>query len=711
MWPVWMHGSDRDWPSYLGDDERSHYSRLSQINTQNVSELEVAWTYRPGTAGPGSLTQIQCNPLIVDGVFYGTTALQVLVALDAATGRERWRFDPTKDGRSRTSDRRHRGVVHWAAGDDRRILLAHDHFLYAIDASSGRPILSFGDQGAIDFRAGLGGSARANESMPVGSGTPGVIFEDLYILSTRTAEVMGAAPGDVRAYDVRTGRLAWTFHTIPHPGEFGYETWPAGAWTSAGGANCWAGMALDAKRGLVFVPTGSAVYDFWGGRRLGENLFANSLICLDARTGRRVWHYQIVHHDLWDRDLPAPPTLLTVQRNGVRIDAVAQVTKAGHIFVFDRVTGAPVFPIDERPVPSSDLPGEVAWPTQPVPTKPAPISRQTVTAEDLTTLTPAAHRNALERFARLRQSLLFQPPSREGTIVAPGQDGGAEWGGAAADPAGVLYVNGSDTPGIVTMVDVAAGRGGTSGNWPRNNYLRLCAGCHGIDRSGNKLQNIPSVANLAATRKRNELVEVITRGKGVMPPFGFLPTKAIEELADYLLTPDEQPPAARDGKNQTPDESVADPLGVPFGHQFARWVDSDGYPAVKPPWGTLNAVDLNSGEYLWRVPLGEYPELTARGIPPTGSDNYGGPIVTAGGLVFIAATRDEMIRAFDQKTGRILWQAKLPAAGYATPATYSVGGRQYVVFACGGGKLGSRSDDAYVAFALPEATPERARAR
>jgi len=463
-------------------------------------------------------------------------------------------------------------------------------------------------------------------------------------------------------------------------------------------------MAVDRRRGIVYVPTGSATYDMWGGDRLGQNLYANCLLALDARTGRRLWHFQFVHHDLWDRDLPAPPNLVTLTRNGRRVDAVAQVTKSGHVFVFDRVTGEPLFPIEERPVPASDLPGESAWPTQPVPLRPAPFARQLLTYAELTDRTPAAHRAVLERFARLRPHAPFQPPSREGTIIFPGFDGGAEWSGAAADPEGVLYVNANEMPWIVTMVEVPAGASGAAPADGRSLYLQICAVCHGLNREGQTArgQKVPSLLGLEQRLSREAILQLLETGRGSMPAFGFLSAAQKEALADFLLYPDRKGSDIQPNAPHRPG-TVANPLGrVPFvSTGYHRWLDPDGYPAVKPPWGTLNAIDLNTGEYRWQVVLGELPELTAQGLPPTGTENYGGPLVTAGDLVFIAATKDEKFRAFDRRNGRLLWQTKLPAGGYATPATYEVNGRQFVVIACGGGKMGTPSGDAYVAFALP----------
>ena len=691
--------ADANWPAYLGDKASTHYSTLRQITPRNVAKLEVAWSFRAGGADANNRSQIQCNPLVIDGVLYGTSPDLQAFALDAASGRELWRFNPASI-KGITKAGVNRGLVFWAAGKDRRVLYANDRYLHALDAATGQRVPSFGKEGSIDLKADLG---RDVSGLSLQANTPGVLFGDLLIMGMRLGEGPApAAPGHIRAYDVRSGKLVWRFNTIPLPGEVGYETWPPNAYTYIGGANVWAGFALDEKRGLVFCPTGSAAFDFWGGNRIGQNLFANCLVALDAKTGQRLWHQQLVRHDLWDRDLPAPPNLVTVTHAGKKIDAVAQVTKSGHVFVFNRETGEPLFPIREVPVPPSDLQGESAWPTQPLPTKPAPFARQVFTYDEITDISPGSHRHVLERFAKLRAHTPFLPPSKEGSIILPGFDGGAEWGGAAVDPDGVLYVNANEMAWVLTMVETKR-QGAEPLATGEAIYNQICAACHGIDRQGNKAQNVPSLIGVEQRLKRDAVLALLTTGKGVMPSFGFLTERQHQMVADHLFGSGTPAPAANDpGRKE--ELGGADVLGnIPYTMTgYNRWLDTNGYPALKPPWGTLNAIDLNTGEYRWRVTLGEWPELKAKGVPPTGTENYGGPVVTAGGLVFIAASRDEHIRAFDRKTGKELWKAKLPAAGYATPATYSVNGRQYVVIACGGGKIGTKSGDTYVAFALPK---------
>jgi quinoprotein glucose dehydrogenase len=677
-----------DWPITGRDPGNSRFSPLDQINTSNVARLRVAWVYHTGDLPPDGHAEIQATPIVVDGVLYTTTPALAVVALRADSGTLLWRFDPFAH-RERESHV-NRGVVYWADGGDRRIFFTAGRRLYALDARTGRPAPAFGDSGSVDLAAGL--SRDVGDAYLVAT-SPGVIYKDLLVQGTRVGEGEGSAPGDVRAYDVRTGAVRWTFHTIPRPGELGYD---------AGGANSWPGMAVDVRRGVVYVPTGSATPDFYGGDRAGANLFANSLLALDAATGKRLWHFQTVHHDLWDRDLPAAPNLVTVRRGGgSRVDAVAQIAKSGFVFLFDRQSGTPLFPIEERAVPASDLRGERAWPTQPFPMKPPPFARQIIAESDLSNLSPAAHDAVRKRFRSLRPNALFTPPSREGSIVFPGFDGGGEWGGAAVDPeTAVLYVNASDVPWIAAMresakIPPAAGapRAG------RVVYAAVCASCHGGDRRGR--ERAPSLVGLPSRLSIDQVRQLIERGRGFMPSFAALPEAEKRAVITYLG----YSPPAPDSASHAAEElaaSRARPRASPYEFVgYERWRDSSGFPAVKPPWGTLSAIDLNTGDYRWRLPLGEHAALTARGMPITGTEQYGGPIVTAGGLVFIAATQDAKFRAFDKRTGKLLWETTLPAPGYATPSTFAVRGKQYVVVAAGGGKLGSKSSDTYVAYALP----------
>jgi len=685
--------SHGEWSVHGGDPGHQQYSALDRINTTNVQRLRVAWTYRAGDARADNRSQIQCHPIIVGGVLYATSAQLKAFALDAATGRPLWTFDPFQAGAEQHSLGVNRGVVYWGEGDDRRILFTAGQRLYALDARTGKPVAGFGAGGSVDLREGLG---RDVSGLYVLSNTPGAVYRDLLILGTRVSEGPGpSAPGHVRAYDVRTGAVRWIFHTIPQPGEYGYETWPRDAWQRIGGANAWSALSVDEKRGLVFLPTGSAAFDFWGGNRAGANLFANCVLVLRAATGERVWHYQTVHHDIWDRDLPAAPVLVTIERAGRKVDAVAQVTKSGFVFLLDRETGEPLYPVEEVAVPPSDLEGETAWTTQPVPTKPPPFARQLFTEADVTDLSPASRAAVLERLRQVRTGRRFIPPSKQGTVIFPGFDGGAEWGGAAFDPAtGRLYVNANEMPWILTMVDVVDDASGADNGPGARAYRQYCAACHGVDRRGAPQQNVPALLDLGGKRPPGDLELLLQKGKGVMPSFRYLSEGEVKSLSAYLLGEAAPAPPVNDEEK---------PFGTPYTHTgYHRFLDPDGYPAVKPPWGTLSAIDLGRGEIDWHVPLGELPELTRRGIPPTGTENYGGPIVTAGGLVFIGATKDEKFRAFDKKSGKVLWETSLPAGGYATPSTYEVNGKQYVVIAAGGGKMGTKSGDAYVAFALPD---------
>ncbi|MGD8331469.1 MAG: pyrroloquinoline quinone-dependent dehydrogenase [Acidobacteriota bacterium] len=664
--------SDVDWPLH-GGPGNIRYSPLTDITRDNVGQLEVAWVYDAGDAFEGS--EMQSNPVVVDGVLYATTPGLAVVAVDAVSGTERWRFDPIAAAGDTRSRARHRGVTVY----EDRVLVAARRWLWALDRETGAPIASFGEDGRIDLREGLG---RPAEELSVSASTPGAIFEDLIIMGSSVPETLPGSPGHIRAFDVHTGEQRWIFHTIPQPGEFGYDTWPPDAWQIAGGANAWTGVTVDPTAGLVFAATGSASFDFYGGNRPGDNLFANSVLALDARTGAYVWHFQAVHHDLWDWDFPTPPALVTVQRDGRRVDAVAQVTKSGYVYLFDRGDGTPLFPVEERPVPTTGLPGDELSPTQPVPLLPEPFARHNLTEDMLTQRTPEAHAAVLEEF-RARRAGMYEPPSLAGTIIFPGVDGGAEWGGVAFDEdSGLLFVNSNEMPWIVQMI-------------PNNDaslYNVNCASCHGEDRAGNA--QMPSLLGVADRLSRDEIAELIRAGTGRMPAFPELGRSNTDDIVEYVVT----------GIDRGADpEVMSEPTWLPYRNTgYTLWRDPDGYPPITPPWGTLNAIDLNSGEIRWRIPFGEFPELAAQGLTSTGSDNYGGPVVTASGLLFIGATNfDNKFHAFDALTGELLWEATLPAAGNATPSVYRVAGREYVVIACGGGKNGAPSGASIVAFALP----------
>jgi quinoprotein glucose dehydrogenase len=612
--------ADADWPNVGNDRGGTRYSKLAQINRNNVRDLKVAWTYRTGDAG--RRTTIECTPIVIDGVMYVSTAnpRPKVVALDAATGKEVWKYDPYATPRRMpiASGGVNRGVAFWSDGraeGQRRVIHATaDGRLISLDARTGTPDPSFGSGGVVELREGIEADLSRT---PYGCTSAPAISRDTVILGFSVSEgPPPGAPGDVRAFDARTGKQVWRFRTVPRPGEFGHDTWPPDAWRGRSGVNPWGGLTVDEERGIVFGGTGSAAYDWYGGDRKGDNLFANCALALDAKTGKRIWHFQTVRHDIWDYDNPCPPVMVTVNHNGRRIDAAAMVTKTGYCYLFDRVTGKPLFDVVDRPAAAAEVPGEELARTQPFPVKPPPLAPQRFTEADVTDISPEARAEALERFRKLRTGDTYIPSTLGGSLATPGFHGGATWSGASFDPAtGYLFVNTNNTPIVITL------------------------------------------------------------------------RKSDHPTVGYELFGSQDASRSRTGR----------------GLDVYYFTDKDGYPGVKPPWGMLTAINLNTGDFAWQVPLGEYPELTAKGVPRTGTENFGGTIVTAGGLVFIGGAQDERLHAFDSATGKLLWEAQLPAGGYATPCTYMVNGRQYVVIAAGGGgKLGTRTSDQFVAFALPQ---------
>jgi len=698
-WAIVSCGTDAEkkgatWHVYKADAASSSYSSLQQINKENVGQLQIAWTFDPADALPGMrLGKYECNPIIIDTILYATSARRYVYAIDARTGEKIWSVDPFQGGRGGGVCR---GVTYWESGSDRRILFTADHYLYAVNALTGETITSFGDGGRVDLNKDLDTDKEGIWVIPT---SPGIIWKDLFIIGGEVSELYDAAPGHIRAYDVRTGERKWIFHTIPHPGEEGYETWPPDAWKYVGGANNWGGMSLDEKRGIVYAPLGSPTYDFYGADRKGQNLFGNSLVALDANTGKLLWYFQTVHHDLWDYDLPAPANLVTIRRDGKTIDAVALVSKTAFLYVLDRVTGAPVFPIEERAVPPSHIPGEETWPTQPFPILPAPYAHQEMTEDLINDITPAFRDSVAQALSALRYEGLFTPPDPKGALMLPGTRGGAEWGGAAYDPeSSILYINANESPEVARVERVRKNRSnGNQSEYERGRtfYFQNCASCHGPDRAGQE-PVYPSLLGISNRLTKEQVLAVIANGSGRMPAFA----PFLEGNRDAIIAFLFDIKTGSSSNSVTVDEDTITHYfnTTAYGH----FSGPGRKPAIKPPWGTLNAIDLNTGEYVWRKPLGNYPDLQVPGAPETGTENWGGPMVTAGGLVFIAATRDNKFRAFDKATGDVLWETELPGPGYATPATYSCEGRQYVVIAVSGNR--ESPSGKIIAFALPEHT-------
>lgn len=697
-----------EWAVYGGGMDRQQYSVLDEIDTNNVKNLQVAWVYQTKDAGPSS--QIQTNPLIVDGVLYGVSAKLKLFALDAASGTEKWVFDPSDSilmdnvGRTDYGLNVCRGLTLYRGDNNQRLLFyTAGPSLFCVDGETGKPVTTFGINGRISLHEGLDPN-RELKDLRVTATSPGVIFRNTIIVGTSLSEEEEAAPGHIRAFDVHTGELKWLFRTIPAPGEIGYDTWKdPEAYRHVGGANAWGGFSLDEGRGVVYAATGTSNPDFYGGKRKGANLFANSILALDAATGAYKWHYQAIHHDLWDWDLPTAPVLVTVANNGEKTDAVAQVTKHGFIFLLNRDTGEPLHPIPEKAVPTdSELAGEEPAPTQPFPTVIPPFVRQSFSEADLNPYLPdSSFADIKSRFKNYKTGPMFTPPTERGTLVMPGLLGGAEWGGPSFDPeTGILYINATEIPWVIKMTKMSAQptaeRAQTNLQAGKLLYKRNCSGCHGKDLEGSS--NFPSLRDLEKRFSPVDFADLVTNGRRMMPAFKHFGASETRALATYLLKIAEEQTKPFVPTVKERNKFYDSPYRL---HSITQFLSEEGYPAISPPWGTLSAISLNTGDIVWKRPLGEVPELAAKGIA-TGTENIGGSVVTAGGLVFIAATKDERFRAFNKNTGQLLFETALPAGGYATPAIYAVNGKQYVVIASGGGKMGTPSGDAYVAFSLPD---------
>ena len=683
---------ENSWSVYRADQSSSNYSPHDQINTTNVSSLSSAWTFEmkdtPMNSRPGVS---QCTPIVIDGILYTMSAKAWLYALDATSGRQIWSFDPFNGGDGGGTSR---GVSYWKNDQDKRILFAAGDHLFSVDAVTGKPDQNFGINGKVDLKIGLRDNPK---DMFVAMTSPGIVYDDLIIVGCRLQDLYGSPPGYIRAYNVKTGELTWTFHTIPLPGEPGYETWPKEAYKTAGGVNNWAGLSLDTERDIVFASLGSPSYDFYGADRIGANLYGNCVLALKASTGEYVWHYQTVHHDLWDYDLPAPPNLVTVEKDGQTIDAVAQVTKQGFVFVLDRESGEPIFPIEEREVPKSNMPGEEAWPTQPYPTKPKPYSRQEMTIDDLSNYSKADNNSLRKKFNEFRYEGMFTPPDLNGTVMLPGTRGGAQWGGASFDPVtGMMYIRSMDAIELITIVKQDISQTNSTSMVAQGTalYQNYCASCHGVELQGNGAI-FPALTALKSRLTKEVSKGKISKGIGQMPGYAsMLNENEIESILAFLYEEEDRSVVADvAAKSLIENPQYLNTTG------YTTWTDPSGNPALQPPWGMLHALNLSTGEYEWQITLGNEPSLQLEVGLETGLEGKSGPVVTSGDLIFIAGAEDQMFRAIKKSSGELLWQSKLPAIANATACTYQVKGKQYVVISVGG--TIQNPSGSVMAFALP----------
>jgi len=721
---------DKGWWDFGGGPSASHFADLDQIKKSNVSRLEVAWFYPYATPG--------FNPIVVDDVMYVAGRNNSLIALDATTGKEIWIHEGLTGMTSR-------GLNYWQSpdGKNKRLIFAIDGYLQSIDAKSGESVRSFGTNGIVDMREGLRRAEGTDRR--VQSRSPGKVWKNLLIMGSASGEGWVTPPGDIRAYDIITGKRAWQFHTVPEPGELGYETWPKDAFKYAGGANNWGEMSVDDERGIVYVPTGSATYDFYGADRHGANLFANCLLALDARTGKRLWHFQTVHHDLWDLDNVSAPQLVTVQHDGRRVDAVAHAGKTGFLYVFNRVTGEPLWPIEERPVPKSDVPGEEAWPTQPFPTRPPPFARQTFTSDDINPwlLTPEEHARMRERVSKARNEGMYTPPALIDTISMPGNQGGSNWGTTGANQkTGIVYVVNVNEVAILKLEDVKtrAGRPGAAG---AQAYQQYCQSCHGANLQDAPGGLAPALVDITNRIGEDAIRATVTGGKGTMRPVSSITESELTAVMAYLANPNQGgggraspnlgplppgPVVASGGVRPPPRPLVAQPAptyggiggtggNIPYPADVdappVRYVTEYGVmaSATRPPYTTLTAYDLNTGTIKWQVPLGDDLATLAAGGPANtgGLGARNGMVVTRAGIVFVAGA-DRKVRAYDEDNGQVLWTGALPGNSSGLPVSYEAKGRQYVVMSSmpnAGGRRGAAPAVApdtprgYIAFALP----------